>query len=95
MAAAAERLSRIPDGDSAKPRGQPRWHQPVALAGTGLESPAVPVYHHGVVYVGVSGKEQARGHLDAFDAGTGKRMWRSFLVCARADVAPRVRPVSR
>jgi quinohemoprotein ethanol dehydrogenase len=68
--------------------GQLRWQQPVALPGTGLESPAVPVYYHGVVYVGVSGKEAARGHLDAFDANTGKRMWRTFLVCSPADTPP-------
>jgi outer membrane protein assembly factor BamB len=65
--------------------GTLRWEAQVALPGTRLESPAVPVYYDGVVYTGVSGQEVARGHLDAFDARTGRRLWRSFVVCGPRD----------
>ena len=52
--------------------GKEIWQQLVALQDTKLESPAVPSYYNGVVYVGVSGAETARGHVNAYEASDGK-----------------------
>lgn len=68
--------------------GKPVWHQTVALGETLLESPSTPSYYGGVVYVGVSGGESGRGHVDAYDAESGKLKWRSFITCGPDEVPP-------
>jgi len=64
------------------------WSDLVALGETRLESPSVPTFYDGVVYVGVSGAEAARGHVDAFDAKSGKLLWRSFITCGPDETPP-------
>lgn len=68
--------------------GREAWSQTVALGEARLESPSTPVYYNGVVYIGVSGAESARGHVEAYDAETGALLWRTFTTCGPAEVPP-------
>jgi PQQ-dependent dehydrogenase (methanol/ethanol family) len=65
--------------------GEEAWKKEVRLGNTKLESPATPIAYEGVVYVGVSGGEVARGHVDAYDEKTGKLLWRTYLACGPND----------
>ncbi len=65
--------------------GKEVWQKEVRLGNTKLESPATPIAYEGVVYVGVSGGEVARGHVDAYEEKTGKLLWRTFLSCGPED----------
>jgi quinohemoprotein ethanol dehydrogenase len=65
--------------------GKEVWKKEVRLGNTKLESPATPVAYEGVVYVGVSGGEVARGHVDAYEEKTGKLLWRTYLACGPTD----------
>ena len=54
------------------------WTTKVGAAGPTL---APPIYHDGLVYIGVSGGEAGvRGFFGAFDATTGKEAWGFWLV---------------
>ena len=64
------------------------WSRVVALGESRLESPTTPVYYDGVVYIGVSGAEDARGHMEAYDARTGDLLWRTFTTCGPTEVPP-------
>jgi alcohol dehydrogenase (cytochrome c) len=65
--------------------GKLLWRKQVADPETKIESPSTPVYYEGVVYVGVSGGETARGHVNAYDAETGKELWVTNLVCGPTE----------
>lgn len=65
--------------------GKEAWKKEVRLGNTKLESPATPVAYEGVVYVGVSGGEVARGHVDAYEEKTGKLLWRTYLACGPTE----------
>jgi quinohemoprotein ethanol dehydrogenase len=65
--------------------GEEAWSKEVRLGNTKLESPATPVAYEGVVYVGVSGGEVARGHVDAYEEKTGKLLWRTYLACGPTE----------
>jgi PQQ-dependent dehydrogenase (methanol/ethanol family) len=65
--------------------GEPVWRKQIAEPGTKLESPATPVFYDGVVYAGISGDETARGHVNAYDAKSGKKLWQTNLVCGPTE----------
>jgi quinohemoprotein ethanol dehydrogenase len=65
--------------------GKEVWQKLVRLGNTKLESPATPIAYEGVVYVGVSGGEVARGHVDAYDEKTGNLLWRTYLACGPTE----------
>jgi alcohol dehydrogenase (cytochrome c) len=61
--------------------GQPLWETQVADSRLGYSITSAPLAVKDKVIVGVSGGEfGARGFLDAYDASTGKRLWRWFAV---------------
>jgi quinohemoprotein ethanol dehydrogenase len=61
------------------------WRKQVSDPKTKIESPSTPVFYAGDVYVGVSGGETARGHVNAFVAKTGKEIWSTNLVCGPTE----------
>jgi quinohemoprotein ethanol dehydrogenase len=65
--------------------GELNWREQVADPKTKIESPSTPVFYEGDVYVGISGGETARGHVNAFDAKTGKEIWSTNLVCGPTE----------
>lgn len=61
--------------------GEKRWTATVGDWRKGETVTNAPLYYDGRVYSGVSGGEYgARGRLTAFDARTGRRLWRFFTV---------------
>ncbi|HYD51816.1 MAG TPA: PQQ-dependent dehydrogenase, methanol/ethanol family [Gemmatimonadaceae bacterium] len=61
--------------------GRPRWQQPFADVRAGESATAAPLVVKNLVLVGSSGAEfGVRGHLDAFDAATGRHVWRRYTV---------------
>ena len=61
--------------------GVERWTVPVADNAEGYSITAAPLAVDGKIIVGVSGGEAGvRGFLDAYDAATGKRVWRFWTV---------------
>jgi len=57
--------------------GKVAWKTVVDLSSNGAAMTLAPLYADGKVIVGVSGAEfGVRGHLDAYDADTGKLLWR-------------------
>ena len=61
--------------------GIERWTVPVAENAEGYSITAAPLAIEGKIVVGVSGGEAGvRGFLDAYDAATGKRVWRFWTV---------------
>ena len=59
--------------------GEPLWETQVADSMLGYSITSAPLVVKDKVIVGVSGGEfGARGFLDAYDAATGKRLWRWF-----------------
>lgn len=60
------------------------WQTPVGLT-VRNEGAAAPVYHDGVIYQGVAGFENGRGHVDALDARTGALKWRTFVIGTAKD----------
>ena len=37
------------------------------------------------MYAGISGSEVARGHVNAYDAASGKQIWETTLVCGPTE----------
>jgi PQQ-dependent dehydrogenase (methanol/ethanol family) len=61
--------------------GEPLWETQVADSMLGYSITSAPLVVKDKVIVGVSGGEfGARGFLDAYEAATGKRLWRWFAV---------------
>jgi len=61
--------------------GAVRWDVVVADNATGHAITVAPLALDGKLIIGISGGEAGiRGFLDAYDARTGKRLWRSFTV---------------
>jgi quinohemoprotein ethanol dehydrogenase len=65
--------------------GELAWQKTIIAPGTKIESPATPVYYEGVVYAGISGSEVARGHVNAYNAASGKELWETTLVCGPTE----------
>ena len=61
--------------------GQVAWSTPVARWQDGYSITAAPLYVNGMVITGVSGGEfGTRGSLTAYDATTGKQLWRFYTI---------------
>nr|WP_083448372.1 PQQ-dependent dehydrogenase, methanol/ethanol family [Nitrospira moscoviensis] len=61
--------------------GKPVWIQPFADVRAGESATLAPLVVKHLVIVGDSGAEYGvRGHIDAFDADTGRRVWRRYNV---------------
>jgi alcohol dehydrogenase (cytochrome c) len=66
--------------------GAVRWSTPVADNHTGYFMTAAPLAVDGKIIVGVSGGEAGiRGFVDAYDARTGRRLWRFHTVPAPGE----------
>ena len=68
--------------------GQPLWETQVAdtMEGHSITSP--PLVVKDKVIVGIAGGEYAtRGFIDAYDAATGKRLWRFYTIPGPASSA--------
>ncbi|MDQ3812001.1 MAG: PQQ-dependent dehydrogenase, methanol/ethanol family [Chloroflexota bacterium] len=52
----------------------------------GYSQTMAPLFHNGMVIIGVSGAEyEIRGHVTAYDAASGARMWRFFTIPAPGE----------
>jgi alcohol dehydrogenase (cytochrome c) len=61
--------------------GQPAWQQTFADVRAGESATLAPLVVKNLVIVGSSGAEYGvRGHIDAFDVETGRRVWRRYNV---------------
>ncbi|MHB1222647.1 MAG: PQQ-dependent dehydrogenase, methanol/ethanol family [Gemmatimonadaceae bacterium] len=61
--------------------GRPLWTQVFADVRAGESATMAPLVVKNIVIAGSSGAEYGvRGHLDAFDAETGRRLWRRYTV---------------
>ncbi|HJQ19298.1 MAG TPA: PQQ-dependent dehydrogenase, methanol/ethanol family, partial [Gemmatimonadaceae bacterium] len=61
--------------------GQPVWQTPYVDPRAGESVTVAPLIVKNLVIVGASGAEYGvRGHVDAFDVSTGKRVWRRYTV---------------
>lgn len=66
--------------------GQVAWKANVGKPTDGYTITAAPLYYDGKVYTSPAGGEYGnRGFLDAYDAKTGKRLWRSYTVPAPGE----------
>ena len=66
--------------------GQLRWSTHVDDNGKGYAMTAAPRVINGKVIVGISGGDvDIRGYIDAYDAKTGKRLWRTFTIPAPGE----------
>ena len=66
--------------------GAVRWDVAVDENKRGYYMTAAPLALNGKILIGVSGAEAGiRGFLDAYDAATGKRLWRSYTVPAPGE----------
>ena len=60
--------------------GAQLWKTELAASGRGY-TPAPTVYYDGLVYIGVAGGEGGvRGQFGAYDAGTGKEVWKFWTL---------------
>lgn len=66
--------------------GAKRWETKVADNGTGHSITMAPLAVAGKIIVGISGGEAGiRGFVDAYDARTGKLVWRTYTVPAAGE----------
>jgi alcohol dehydrogenase (cytochrome c) len=66
--------------------GTVRWATKVEDNNLGYSITAAPLAIDGKIIVGISGGEAGiRGFLDAYDAKTGKRLWRTFTIPAPGE----------
>ena len=66
--------------------GVERWMVQVGDNNSGHSLTLAPLAVDGKIIVGISGGEAGvRGFLDAYDAKTGKRLWRSWTIPARGE----------
>ncbi len=61
--------------------GQVVWSVQVDDPRAGYSETMAPLYHDGRVYIGISGAEyEIRGHVTAYEAATGKQLWRFYTI---------------
>jgi alcohol dehydrogenase (cytochrome c) len=61
--------------------GKVLWKAKVAKAEDGFAITSAPLYYNGKVYTSPAGADYgARGFLDAYDARTGSRLWRHYMI---------------
>jgi alcohol dehydrogenase (cytochrome c) len=61
--------------------GEVAWSVDVGDPRAGYSETMAPVYFDGLVYTGVSGAEyEIRGYVTAYDAMTGKQVWRFYTI---------------
>jgi quinohemoprotein ethanol dehydrogenase len=61
--------------------GKVTWKAEVAKPEDGFAITAAPLYYNGRVYTSPAGADYGtRGFLDAYDARTGARLWRHFMI---------------
>jgi alcohol dehydrogenase (cytochrome c) len=66
--------------------GAVAWSVQVDDPRAGYSETMAPVYHDGLVYIGVSGAEyEIRGHATAYEAATGKQVWRFYTIPAPGE----------
>ena len=66
--------------------GAVRWQTTVADNSVGFSLTLAPLALDGKIIVGVSGAEAGvRGYVDAYDAASGERLWRTFTVPAPGE----------
>ena len=66
--------------------GQEVWMTPVADNASGYYMSLAPLVADGKVLIGTSGGELGiRGYVSAFDAGTGKELWKTHMVPAPGE----------
>lgn len=66
--------------------GKKQWETKVADWKKGYTITSAPLYYDGKVYTGLSGGEYGiRGRLTAFDADTGKEVWRFHTIPAKGE----------
>jgi alcohol dehydrogenase (cytochrome c) len=66
--------------------GEVVWNSEIAKYTDGYSATAAPLVVENKVIVGVAGGEYGvRGFLDAYDAATGKRLWRRYTVPAEGE----------
>ena len=62
------------------------WSVQVDDPRAGYSETMAPVYYDGLVYIGVSGAEyEIRGHMNAYQASTGKLAWRFYTIPAPGE----------
>jgi alcohol dehydrogenase (cytochrome c) len=67
--------------------GHPLWSATNGRFQEGQTMTMAPLYYNGLVIVGISGSEQGvRGHATAYDAKTGRRVWRFYNVPTPGDI---------
>ena len=67
--------------------GTPLWSSTNGRFQEGQTMTMAPLYYNGLVIVGISGSEQGvRGHTTAYDAKTGRRVWRFYNVPTPGDI---------
>jgi len=66
--------------------GSVRWETPVADNAVGFSLTLAPLALEDKIIVGVSGAEAGvRGYIDAYDAITGERVWRTYTIPAPGE----------
>lgn len=66
--------------------GRKLWDTTMADAKEGYSATAAPLVVGDLVISGIAGGEEgARGFIDAYDAATGKRVWRFYSIPARGE----------
>ena len=61
--------------------GKVVWSTQVDDPKSGYSETMAPIYYDGLVYIGISGGEyEIRGHVTAYDAKTGKQVWRFYTI---------------
>ncbi|MFL5761257.1 MAG: PQQ-dependent dehydrogenase, methanol/ethanol family [Thermomicrobiales bacterium] len=61
--------------------GSVAWSVAVADPRAGYSETMAPIFHDGLIYIGVSGAEyEIRGMVTAYDANTGKQVWRFYTI---------------
>lgn len=64
--------------------GRPRWSVRVADPSQGYTEVSPPTYWQGLLFIGSAGGDSgARGFVAAYDAATGRQLWRYYTVPAR------------
>lgn len=67
--------------------GKLLWKNVIASQQLGESTPGVPLAVNGVVYMGVGGSDLGiRGHVMAYDAVTGRELWRFYTIPMGKDI---------